>query len=112
MAESLTQWAGPHRHLSLVALHFDEVSRRHQRWVNWRTRWAHVVSCRALPELLPQDAPTCLFAPGRFMLQIVDPVRFRGTVSRDPAAVLRIQERIDAILQRSEEAFPVTTLGL
>ena len=45
--ESLTQWAGVGRRLILLALHFDEVVRRHARWAQWRRQWVHSVQCRA-----------------------------------------------------------------
>ena len=112
VVDSLTQWAGAHRRLTLVALHFDELARRHQRWVRWRMHWAHVVTCRGLPELQADDVPAVLLAPGVFTLVLADPLRFRGLASRDPAVGLRMRERIDAVLQRSVETFPATTLGL
>jgi len=36
----------------------------------------------------------------------------KGTISRDAADAVQWREVIDAVLQRSEEAFPATTLGL
>jgi hypothetical protein len=112
IVQSLTQWAGGRRRLTLLALHFDEIARRHARWAEWRRRWAHVVHCRALQELQPDDVPIMLHAPGALTLRLFDPLRYRGTVSRLPADGLNAGERIDAILQRSVEAFPATTLGL
>ena len=112
VVESLTQWAGPQRRLTVLALHFDEVSRRHARWIQWRRQWAHAVHCRALQELQPDDVPAMLYAPGRLSLRLLDPLRCRGIVSRLPADGLRARELIDAISQRSAEAFPATTLGL
>ncbi|MEP7099141.1 MAG: hypothetical protein ABI781_01445, partial [Burkholderiales bacterium] len=46
IVELLTQWAASSRKLTLVARHFDEVARRHARWVAWRRDWSHIVSCR------------------------------------------------------------------
>lgn len=110
--ESLTQWIGGNRRLTLVALHFDEFARRHSRWVRWRNQWSHVVSCRAATEIAAADVPVLLLVPGELTLQIDDPLRFLGRVSPDPAVAALARERIDAILQRSIEALPVTTLGL
>ena len=36
--ESLSQWAGSHRRLTLIASTFDEVARRHARWNEWRKK--------------------------------------------------------------------------
>ena len=46
IVELLTQWAGSSRKLTLIARNFDEVARRHPRWVAWRRDWSHIVSCR------------------------------------------------------------------
>lgn len=110
--ESLTQWIGGNRRLTLIALHYDEVARRHSRWVRWRNQWAHVVSCRAATEIVADDVPVLLLVPGALTLQLDDSLRYLGRVSRDPAAAVLARERIDVILQRSVEALPVTTLGL
>jgi hypothetical protein len=110
--ESLTQWAGPQRRLTVLAVHYEEIARRHPRWTHWRRDWAHVVHCRALPEVRSGDVPVLLRAPGALTLRLLDPVRYRGTVSRLPVDGLQTDELIDAITQRSVEAFPATTLGL
>ncbi len=112
VVESLTQWAGTQRRLTLLALHFDDVARRHARWAEWRRRWSHVVQCRALLELQPDDVPVILHAPGALTVRLFDPLRYRGIVSRVPADVVSAGERIDAVLQRSVEAYPATTMGL
>ena len=110
--DSLTQWAqGPHR-LTLLALNYEEVSRRHARWVQWRRNWSHSVTCREIQELQADDVPSMLLAPGVLTLRLMDRVHHRGLVSREPADALHARELIDAISQRSVEAFPVTTLGL
>ena len=110
--DSLTQWIGGQRRLTLIALHYDEVVRRHSRWVGWRSRWAHVVDCRAAIELAADDMPTLLLAPGALTLELADRLRFLGRISRDATVALSARERIDAILQRSVDSLPVTTLGL
>lgn len=109
---SLTLWAHNHRKLTVLAQHFDEVVRRHARWVEWRRHWSHIVECRANTELEAGKLPTLLLAPGVLALRLVDPVRFRGSVWREAADMVRCRESLDAVLQRSVETFPVTTLGL
>jgi len=110
--DSLTQWAGGERRLTMLALHYDEVLRCHPRWVKWRRQWAHRVQCRALQELQADDVPVILHATGALTLQLLNPPRYRGTISRQAADGVRARELIDAISQRSTETFPATTLGL
>ncbi|MEO6660715.1 MAG: hypothetical protein ABIN44_10465 [Burkholderiaceae bacterium] len=108
----LAEWAQSQRRLVLLAENFDEVARRHPRWVEWRRQWSHIVQCRASTEAEPNQIPTLLLAGGVLSVHLSDRVRFRGRASRDPADGLRCHERIDAILQRSVAAFPATTTGL
>ena len=110
--EQLTQWAASSRKLLLVARTFDEVARRHARWVEWRRQWSHIVSCRVNNELEALEMPTVLFAHGTLTVRLSDPIRHRGRLSRDRADEVRCKELIDAVLQRSEEAFTATTTGL
>ena len=112
VVEHLTQWAGAHRRLTLLAGNFDEMARRHSRWVQWRQTWSHVVHCRTNTELELGAIPTLLLASGVMCVTLTDPVHYRGRVSREDADAVRCRERIDAVLQRSEESFPATTTGL
>ena len=112
VVESLTQWAGSHRRLTLIAQNFDEVARRHARWNEWRRQWAHIVYCRSNVELESGQMPSVLLATGLLSVNLVDPVHYRGRFSHDAADAVRCHELIDAVLQRSEEAYPVTTTGL
>lgn len=110
--EQLTQWATSQRRLTLLASHFDDVARRHSRWVGWRREWAHVVHCRTNTELERSQFPCVMLAPGAFAVSLSSPVQHRGRVSEVPADLLRLKEAIDAVLQRSAESFPATTTGL
>jgi hypothetical protein len=110
--ESLTRWAQNHRRLTVLAQHFDEVVRRHARWIEWRRQWSHIVECRANTELEAAQVPTMLLAPGVLVLRLVDNVHHRGSLSHDAADMVRSRDALDAVLQRSAETFPVTTLGL
>lgn len=112
VVEHLAQWAHSHRKLTLVARHFDEFPRRHPRWVEWRRQWSHVVECRALDPSEAGPVPVLLVAPGLLTLRLVDPIGHRGSFSREQADILQNRESVDAVLQHSNEAFPVTILGL
>ena len=106
------QWAGANRKLTVLARGFDEVARRHARWVAWRRTWSHVVECRANNELEAGQMPTLLLMPGLLTLRLVDTEHYRGSVARSNADAVRAREQFDAVLQRSEDAFPVTNLGI
>ena len=110
--ESLSQWVASSRKLTLLAHDFDEVARRHPRWVTWRRQWSHVVSCRSNAELEAGEMPTLLIAAGTVTVRLSDPVHHRGRVAHDRAEELRCKELFDAVSQRSEEAFPATSTGL
>lgn len=112
VVEQLAQWAASSRKLTLIARNFDEVSRRHARWVAWRRNWSHIVSCRTNTELATGEFPTLLLAIGTVSVRLADVAHHRGRVSHERADELRTKEQIDAVLQRSEEAFPATTTGL
>ena len=112
VVEQLTRWASSHRKLTLVARNFDEVARRHPRWVDWRRTWAHIVSCRTNTELAVGEFPTVLLGVGTVSVRLSDTVHHRGRLAHDKAEEIRCKEQIDAVLQRSEEAFPATTTGL
>ena len=112
IVELLTQWAASNRKLTLLARSFDEVARRHPRWVEWRRSWSHIVSCRANTEMASGEFPTLLLGIGTVSLRLSDTVHHRGRLSHEKADEIRCKEQIDAVMQRSEEAFPATTTGL
>lgn len=112
LVDHLTQWAASHRSFTAIARNFDEVARRHARWVEWRRQWAHLVHCRTNNELEAGQMPTMLLAPGLTSVRLFDKVHWRGVSSHGAADAIQWREAVDAVLQRSEEAFPATMLGL
>lgn len=112
VVELLGRWASSRRKLVVFAHNFDELARRAPRFAEWRRQWSHIVQCRCNPELEADQVPTVLFVPGLVAVHLLDRVRYRGTVSGRPADHVECRESIDALLQRSVEAFPPTTLGL
>lgn len=112
VVQLLSQWAQSHRKLTVIARSFDEMARRHPRWVEWRRQWSHVVECRAFEDAEPGEIPTLLLAPGVVLVRLFDTVRHRGSISREPGDWVRHREIVDAVSQRSVESFPPTILGL
>jgi hypothetical protein len=112
LIESLTRWVSSRRKLTIVAHNFDEVARRSPRFAEWRRQWSHVVHCRSADEIEADQVPTLLYVAGFVCVRLLDRVRYRGTVSGRASDHVESREAIDALLQRSTEAFPPTTLGL
>ena len=112
VVDSLTRWALAHRKLVVLAQHYDEVVRKHPRWVNFRRQWSHVVECRAIEEVEPGAMPSMFLAPGVVTVRLFDPQNYRASVSTEAADAVRAKEALDVVLQRSNEAFAATTLGL
>jgi hypothetical protein len=110
--DSLTQWVRPSRKLTVYAQSFDDVQRRHPRWVTWRRQFAHAVECRVVEPLEQGRMPSLFTARGGLTIRMFDNVRYRGTLSADARDAVLAREQIDAISQRSAEGFPATTLGL
>ena len=101
----------PQRRLVLLAGHFNDVPRRHPRFVNWRRDWAHAIEAWSpppemsrLPRLVVDDGPVCL--------HLFDSLQWRGRASLDAREARRWRDELDVILQQCEPAFPVQTLGL
>lgn len=114
---ALTGWARHGRQLHLLALQYDDIGRRHPRFVRWRRDYAHCVTARAVePELRLEAAPeSLLLAIGpesSVSLRLFDRHLWRGEVSLEPAQRLRGLEWFDALAQRSSDSFAPTTLGL
>jgi hypothetical protein len=111
LIEALTRWARPHHRLHLLAQHYDEVARRHPRFVRWRRDFGHVVDAWCADDVDPASHPALCIA-GRRSIEVLDREHWRAKNSESPADAQRARERLDAILQRSTPGFPATTLGL
>ncbi|RQO61992.1 hypothetical protein DBR47_05645 [Paucibacter sp. KBW04] len=115
----LQAWAKPGRRLLLLAQQFEDLRRRHPRFVQWRARYGHCVQARAFDEdwqPLGHGAPEALlWAKGReatLSLRLLDKQHWRGVLSLSQIDAVSLREQTDASLQRSYESFASTTLGL
>lgn len=102
----------PQRRLVLLGGRFDEVPRRHPRFMRWRRDWAHAIEPMQAPEDAAADLPTLLLDDGPVVVELLDPVRVRGRAAVDAVAAQAWRERTDAWLQRSLPTLPVTSLGI
>lgn len=113
LLDRLTAWLRlPKRRLVLLADRYDEMPRRHARFVRWRADWAHAIDAFSPPAEDAADLPTLLVDDGPVSVQLLDAVHWRGRCEVDPRHAQLWRENVDAVLQRSEPAFPVSHLGL
>ncbi|MEW6704241.1 MAG: hypothetical protein AB1430_05275 [Pseudomonadota bacterium] len=111
LVEALVRWAKPHHRLHLLAQHYDEMPRRHPRFVRWRRDWGHLVQAWCVEDLDASQQP-CLLIAGDRSIELLDREHWRAVASEEAADAQRARERLDAILQRSAPGFAATTLGL
>ncbi len=115
--QALRDWVKPGRRLHLMALGYEELARRHPRFVRWRRDFAHCVNARlAEPETRPEAGPQALLlvsaATQGQCLWLHDRSHWRGIVNADLLERQRARDWFDALTQRSSESFAPTTLGL
>lgn len=108
----LTSWLQrPQRRLVMLAESYGDVARSKPRFVVWRRLWAHAVDAWS-PQDQPADLPTLLLDDGPVCVAVFDRLHWRGRCAVDARTAQLHREKIDAVLQRSELAFPVNQLGL
>ena len=113
MLAALSDWARPRTtQLVWLATDFDVLRRRAPRLVAWRQSWSHVLQCLAPSEDMAGDLPTLLVADNKLLIRVMDSAHWRGRISCSAPDIQAAREQIDALLQRSSETFPVTTLGI
>lgn len=111
VAESLQAWSASGRRCLLLARRYDELQRRHARFVSWRQAWAHLIEARACPAADEGEIPSAIWSPG-WVMQRLDPQRCVGVCGCEPERRLALREALDEWLRTSTPAFPATTLGL
>lgn len=111
VAQSLNDWARTGRKLTMLAQNYNEVVRRHARFVSWRRTWSHIIECRGSASVAASDLPSAFWSPA-WVFERLDLVRSTGVVGPEPARRLALRERLAEKLQRSSPAFAATTLGI
>lgn len=113
LLDALAGWLRrPDRQLMLLAATFDEVPRRHPRFVAWRRPWVHVVHGWQAPEDMGAAVPTLLHDDGPVLVRLIDPTHWRGRAALDAREARLVRDEVDALLQRSERSFAANQLGL
>jgi hypothetical protein len=111
VADSLAQWSAAGRRCTLLARRYDEVVRRHARFVGWRQRWSHVIEARACASADALELPSAIWSAG-WVMQRLDPERCNGISGTEPERRLLLRERLQEWLAKSSVSFPASTLGL
>lgn len=111
VVESLDAWSQGGRQCTLLARRWDEVLRRHARFVTWRRTWSHIIDARACALAGPLELPSGIWSPG-WVLQRLDPERCNGISGSEPERRLLMRESLNEWLKKSTPSFPATTLGL
>jgi hypothetical protein len=111
VAQSLNDWSKSGRKLTMLAKNYNEVMRKHARFVTWRRTWAHIIECRANASISADDMPSALWSPVWVFLRL-DLARSTGVSGFEAARRVALKERLDECLKLSAPAFAATTLGL
>lgn len=111
VTQSLQDWSRSGRKLTMLAKNYDELIRRHARFVTWRRTWAHIIDCRSNTSMSADDFPSGIWSP-TWVCQRLDLERCTGISGVEPARRVMMRERLEECLRRSSAAFPATTLGI
>jgi hypothetical protein len=111
VAQALNDWSKSGRKLTMLAKNYNEVMRRHARFVTWRRTWSHIIECRANTAISLDDMPSALWSPD-WVCQRLDLARSTGVSGSEPARRVALKERLNECLKLSSPAFAATTLGL
>lgn len=110
--EALQTWARSGRRFTMLACSYEDVIRRHARFVQWRGTWDHIITCRRSPAADPLNIPSVLWSPA-WTLQRLDPERCTGISGNEPERLVLLRESLNEWLRsKSSPGFPSTTLGL
>ena len=111
VVESLREWSATGRRCTLLARRYEEVVRRHARFVTWRQTWTHIIEARACASADPLELPSAIWSPG-WAMQRLDAERCNGVSGSEPERRLLLRESLQEWLAKSSPSFPSSTLGL
>lgn len=112
VVESLQAWARSGRKFTMLACSYDDVIRRHARFVQWRGTWDHIITCRKCPSADPLELPSVLWSPV-WVMQRLDTQRCAGVTGTEADRRVLVHESLSEwIRSKSTPGFPATTLGL
>lgn len=112
VVEALQEWAHSGRRFTMLACSYDDIIRRHARFVRWRGTWDHIITCRRSPSADPLDLPSALWSP-QWVLHRLDLERSVGVTGGEADRRVVLRESLNEWVRgKSAPGFPSTTLGL
>jgi len=109
----LTRWLRqPMRRLVLLAASYEQMPRRHARFVAWRRDWVHAIEPFVPPPEMAAGLPCVWVDDGALSIQVIERLHWRARCVVDNRVAGRWREHIGVVLQRSEPGFPANQLGL
>lgn len=111
VVESLHAWARHGRRMTLLARHYDDLSMRHPRFVQWRQTWSHRIESRGCRQADPLELPSAIWSPGWYLHRL-EMEHCTFVCGDDPRRRVELRNALDEWLRRSAPAFSAITLGL
>lgn len=111
VADSLQAWAKSGRKFVMLCPRYDEVLRRHARFVTWRRTWSHIIECWAFPDAVLSDFPSAIWSPAWALVRL-DTEHSAGLSGEDPARRVQLREQLREWQRKGTPGFPAATLGL
>jgi hypothetical protein len=111
VAQSLQDWSKSGRKLVMLASRYDELIRRHARFVTWRRQWSHIIECWVCPKIEPTDFPSAVWSPN-WTLWRLDFERSTGLHTADAVRRTEVRELLAEWQRKCMPGFPSSTLGL
>lgn len=112
VVDALQNWARRGRRFTMLASAYDDVIRRHARFVRWRGTWDHIITCWRSPSASPLDVPSALWSP-HWVMHRLDPERCVGVTGSEPERRVLLRETLNEwVRSKSSPGFPASTLGL
>lgn len=108
LIQNLSDWSKTGRKFTMLARNYDEIRRKHARFVSWRQSWAHIVECRSCPA---DKLPSALLS-GSWVFERIDVQRCAGVAGPEAVRRVALRERLNEGLLTSSPGFAATTLGL
>jgi hypothetical protein len=109
--QSLQDWSGSGRKFIMLAKNYDEVTRRHARFVTWRRTWAHNIQCLRCPSADALELPSAIWSPVWAMRRL-DLDQSTGVCGSEAERRVSLRESLDEWLRKSTAGFAASTLGL